>query len=115
MQRGDVVLASAPGADGKPRPHLVIQSDAIAPSVDSVVLCPVTSDLRRAPFRIVLEASSATGLRLPSEVMTDKPVTLPREKLVAVIGAVPAERMEQVDGALMLVLGLGSTSARSPR
>ena len=115
MRRGDLVLASAPGAYGKPRPHLIVQADTVAPAVDSVVLCPVTSDLRRAPFRISVDPAPGTGLRLPSEVMADKPVTLPRDKLVQVTGSLASEDMERVDSALMLVLGLGATPGRSPR
>lgn len=75
-------------------------------SVDSVVLCPVTSDLRHAPFRVPLPPTTQNGLRLPSEVMVDKPVTLPRAKLAGRIGALSSAQMEQVDGALMLLLGL---------
>ena len=115
MRRGDLVLASAPGAYGKPRPHLVVQAEAVASVVDSVVLCPVTSDLRWAPFRVVVEATPDTGLRLPSEIMADKPVTMPREKLTQTIGSLRAADMERVDGALMLVLGLGATAARPSR
>ena len=115
MRRGDLVLASAPGAYGKPRPHLVVQAEAVALAIDSVVLCPVTSDLRQAPFRVMVEPTPDTGLRLPSEVMADKPVTLPRDKLVQIIGSLRAADMERVDGALMLVLGLGARAARLSR
>ena len=115
MRRGDLVLASAPGAYGKPRPHLVVQAEAVASVVDSVVLCPVTSDRQLAPIRVLVAPTPATGQRRPSGVLTDKPVTVPREKLMQTIGSLRAADMERVDGALMLVLGLGATAARPSR
>lgn len=51
MQRGDLVMVSLQGDYGKPRPALVVQSDLLT-DLESVVLCPVTSDLRNAAFRV---------------------------------------------------------------
>jgi len=42
-KRGDLVTVSLSGDYGKPRPALVIQNDLLE-ELDSVVLCPVTSD-----------------------------------------------------------------------
>lgn len=104
-QRGDLVTVSLPGAYGKPRPALVIQSDLLA-ELDSVMLCPITSELKNAAFRVTLEPNQANGLRSLSQVMTDKISTLPRAKVSTPFGRLDDERMKAVDRALLLVTGL---------
>jgi len=104
-QRGDLVTVSLPGAYGKPRPALVIQSDFLA-ELDSVMLCPITSELKNASFRVTLEPNPANGLLAISQVMTDKISTLPRTKVSAPFGQLDDERMKAVDRALLLTIGV---------
>lgn len=104
-QRGDLVTVSLPGDYGKPRPALVVQSDLLA-DLESVVLCPVTSDLRNADFRVTVEANPANGLHTLSQVMVDKLSTLPRSKISAPFGRLDDKRMKLVDRALLLVVGV---------
>ena len=106
MKRGDFVTIAMQGDFGKPRPALVVQSDALT-ELQSVVVCPLTSDASGlGAVRIVIQPSDANGLRRISYVMVDKPGTLPREKVGAVFGSASATEMAEVDKALMLVLGL---------
>lgn len=74
--------------------------------LDSVILCPITSDLRNAAFRVTLEPNPANGLRVLSQVMADKISTLPRAKVSAAFGHLDDERMKAVDRALLLVVGV---------
>jgi mRNA interferase MazF len=104
-QRGDLVTVSLEGDYGKPRPALVIQSDLLT-DLESVVLCPVTSDLRNAAFRVTVEPNPANGLRTLSQVMVDKLATLPRTKISEPIGRLDEARMKTVDRALLLVVGV---------
>jgi len=104
-QRGDLVTVSLPGDYGKPRPALVIQSDLLA-ELESVMLCPITSDLKNAAFRVTLEPNPANGLRTLSQVMTDKISALPRAKVSVPFGRLDDERLKAVDRALLLVTGL---------
>lgn len=105
MRRGDIVLIALPGAYGKPRPALVIQSD-LFDDHPSVTVLPITSDLREAPlFRIGLEPTPENGLRLPSEIMVDKTHTVPRDKIGAPIGRASDADMLRVTRALALFLG----------
>jgi mRNA interferase MazF len=55
MSRGDLVIVAAPGDYGKPRPAVVVHSDAIPESHASVVICQMTSELAEADFRITIE------------------------------------------------------------
>ena len=54
MSRGDVVIVAAPGDYGKPRPAVILQSDAIPESHASLIICPMTSELVEADFRITI-------------------------------------------------------------
>ncbi len=104
-QRGDLVTVSLQGDYGKPRPAVIVQSNLLA-ALDSVVICPVTSELRTAAFRVTVEPTSANGLRALSQVMADKLSTLPRSKISKPFGHLEDERMKAVDRALLLVVGV---------
>ncbi|WP_298292997.1 type II toxin-antitoxin system PemK/MazF family toxin [Thiomonas sp.] len=104
-QRGDLVTVSLQGDYGKPRPALVVQSDLLI-DLDSVVVSPVTSDLRNAAFRVTVEPTPINGLRALSQVMVDKLSTLPRTKLSEPFGRLDGEKMKMVDRALLLVVGV---------
>ena len=49
MARGDIVIVAAPGDYGKPRPAVIVQTDAFPENHASVVVCQLTSDLVDAP------------------------------------------------------------------
>jgi len=93
MRRGDLVTVALQGDLGKPRPALVIQSD-LFDLHPSVVILPVTSELRDAPlFRILVDSTELNGLNKPSQVMVDKPQSITREKVGAVFGRLDDETM----------------------
>jgi mRNA interferase MazF len=104
--RGDVVIVAAPGDHGKPRPAVIVQSDAIPEGHASVVICPMTSELVEADFRITVEPGPETGLRIRSQIMADKPVTVRRERIGQRIGHLAVAEMGRLNAALALVMGL---------
>ena len=105
--RGDLAIAVAPGDYGKPRPVLVLQSDAFGETA-SVIVALITSDQRStaALFRKSITPSEQNGLREPSDVMIDKLLTLPREKLQKTIGHLTSSEMTEITAALALLLGI---------
>lgn len=106
MRRGDLVTITLQGAYDKPRPALVIQSDLFAEH-PSVTILPVTSELRETPlFRILVSPGEQNGLLKPSQVMADKPQTIPREKIGDVFGHLAEEDMLAVSRALAVFLGV---------
>ncbi len=106
MKRGDVVTVALQGDLGKPRPALLIQSD-LFDAHPSVTILPVTSDLRATPlFRIAVNPTEANGLKKPSQVMVDKPQSVAREKIGAVLGHLDDAAMLAVNRALAVFLGL---------
>src|SRR5215472_6472111 len=98
MRRGDLVIVAAPGDYGKPRPAVIVQSNAIPESHGSVVICPMTSGLVEADFRITIEPGPETGLRV--QVMADKPVTIRRERIGRRIGQLRAPDIARLNVAL---------------
>ena len=104
--RGDLVIVAAPGDYGKPRPAVIVQSNAIPVSHASVVICPMTSELVEADFRITIEPGPETGLRVRSQVMADMPVTIRRERIGQRIGQLGAADMARLNVALAFVMGL---------
>lgn len=106
MKRGEVVTIVLPGAYGKPRPALVVQSD-LFDAHSSVTILPVTSELRPAPLlRITVNPTEANGLRKISQVMVDKAQTVPREKVGEIIGKLEDETLVAVNRALAVFLGI---------
>jgi mRNA interferase MazF len=107
MRRGDVVIVAAAGDYGKPRPAVVVQTDAFPDRHESVVVCQMTSDLAEAPtFRVTLDPSSGNGLRVTSQIMADKPVTIRRERIGRDIGRLNSEEITRLNSALAFVTGL---------
>jgi mRNA interferase MazF len=107
VKRGDLVLAVARGEYGKPRPALVVQSDLLNETHSSFLVCLLTTDLLDAPlFRLTVQPSPANGLRQTSQVMVDKLLALPRERVRDRIGALDDATLLAVNRSLALVLGL---------
>ena len=106
MSRGDLVIVAAPGDYGKPRPAVVVQSNAIPERHASVVICPMTSELAEADFRITIEPGREMGLRTRSQVMADKPVTIRRDRIEQRIGQLGGADVARLNVALVFVVGL---------
>jgi mRNA interferase MazF len=108
VTRGEIVVVTARGAyTGKPRPALVVQSDAFNDTHASVTICPITSEIVDATlFRITLPPGSRTGLQVPSQVMTDKLVSVPRTAVTRTIGRCDSDELESVSNAMRRWLDL---------
>ncbi|MBI5323626.1 type II toxin-antitoxin system PemK/MazF family toxin [Bradyrhizobium sp.] len=107
MRRGDLVAVAAAGDYGKPRPAVIVQTDAFPESHASVVVCQLTSELADAPdFRVTIDPGPENGLRFVSQVMADKPVTVRRERIGRRIGRLGSQDMTRLNAALAFVLGL---------
>jgi mRNA interferase MazF len=106
VKRGDTVVIVAQGELGRPRPAVVVQADELTDTT-SVLLCPITSDITESlPVWPVVEADENNGLRVRSQIMTDKMLALPRNRVRRVIGRIDSETSVRLDTALMIVLGL---------
>lgn len=112
IRRGDVwwVDFGVPrgSAPASRRPGVVLQSNPFNDSrIATVVIVAVTSNLRAAgaPGNVALPAGTA-GLTQASVVNVSQLGTLDKAALLERIGALPAERLAQVEAGLRLVVGL---------
>jgi mRNA interferase MazF len=106
MTRGDLVTVALPGDLGKPRPALVIQSDAFA-ETGTVTLLPLSGTLVDAPLlRTTVQPTDANGLRKPSQVMVDKTMSVRRDRLGPPIGRLDDATLLAVTRSLAVFLGI---------
>jgi mRNA interferase MazF len=107
MKRGDVVVVAATGDYGRPRPAVIVQTDAFPDTHTSVVVCQMTSEIVEAPaFRVTIDPSERNGLRARSQIMADKPVTVRRARIAQSIGRLDDGDIQQLNVALAFVMGL---------
>ena len=108
MRRGDIAIVSAPGDYGKPRPAVVVQSNHLNEAgLDSIIVCLITSQSGAAPvFRVGVEPSDNNGLKVPSQIMVDKLLTMRSSRVAKVIGRLNEESLFRLNRTLAFVLGL---------
>ena len=106
MKRGAIVTVAASGYAGKPRPAVILQSDAFD-GTDSVTVCLLTTTAVDAPLiRLPIEPSPSNGLQQPSWLMIDKIVTVRRSQVDQRIGELAAQDMVRLNRAVLVFLGL---------
>ena len=106
MKRGDLVTIAVAGDYGKPRPALVVQADAFS-ELNSITVLRLTSTLQDAPLvRIVVCPTAENHLRAISQVMVDRAISVPRDKVGPSFGKLDDEMMQIVSHALAAFLGL---------
>jgi mRNA interferase MazF len=106
MTRGDIAIV-AYGELGRPRPVVIVQADELGEATMTVVACPITSELTdKLAIRPLVEPDETNALRVQSQIMTDRILAVPRERVRQVIGKVDRQTEDRLDRALLLVLGL---------
>jgi mRNA interferase MazF len=107
VERGSVVVMVAPGDLGKPRPAIVVQAEGFGDNPLSVIVCPISSDIVGTPrLRPIVEPSAKNGLRVRSQIMTDKLIAVRRDRIRQTIGTLEEDLCDKLDRSLLLVLGL---------
>jgi mRNA interferase MazF len=110
MKRGDIVIVSARGDYGKPRPSVVVQSDWFD-ETDSVLVVLMTSvPTDSSTLRLTVEPDPTNKLKTASQIMFDKIMTVNRNKCGKVIGSLDEKAMVAFDHMLALMLGLSYRS-----
>jgi len=107
VKRGDIVLVVVPSELGRPRPGIVVQADDLTTELSTVFVCPISSDVQEnLTLRPIIEAKQSNGLRIRSQIMTDKMVALRKDRVRRTIGQIDKEASEHLDRALLVMLGL---------
>jgi mRNA interferase MazF len=107
VRRGEIVtVAAGSGYGGKPRPAVIVQSDDFAATA-SLTVCLLTSHGVDAPLlRLPLKPDAGNGLTVPSWIMIDKIVTVPRVKIGPQAGALASGDVIRLNRALAVSLGI---------
>ena len=115
MRRGDLVLVRFPhpsGLRGKKRPAVVVQADAYAGVVSTLVVAEVTKNLALAsdPACLFIDTSTpegkATGLVRDSVVSCLVLVTVYADAVAQVLGTLSPTMRQKLDDCLKVALGL---------
>jgi mRNA-degrading endonuclease toxin of MazEF toxin-antitoxin module len=115
MNRGDVILVRFPhpsGLRGKKRPAVVVQSDAYAGVVGTLIVAEVTKNLTMAsdPACLFIDTSTpegrATGLVRDFVVSCLVLMTVYADEVVQVLGTLSPALKQKLDGCLKAALGL---------
>ncbi len=108
MKRGDLIIAAEKGRlSGKPRPWLVVQSDAFNETHGTLSVCMVSSTANnQSLFRVPLTPDAKNGLQEESQVMADVLLTIACRSIDRTIGHVDEQTMYAVDEALRRWLDL---------
>lgn len=111
MRRGEVwTVAGAGDYAGKPRPVVIVQDDSFE-GVDSLIVCPFTSDTTEAPlFRLPVEPTARNGLRATCRLMVDKITAVPKSKMGQGIGSLDAADIVRLNRSMLVFLGLAASS-----
>jgi mRNA interferase MazF len=102
ISRGDIYWVEPDGSQGSvpgvPHPHVVVQDDLFNRSrIHTVVVCALTSNLRRAqePGNVLLEPGEG-NLTRQSVVVVSQVSSILKTQLGALIGTLSEERVEQI-------------------
>ena len=115
MKRGDVYLADLDPSKGSEqagrRPVLVFEDDHLIPATLTVVVIPFTTNLKMQNLpTFVLVPAGEGGLREASVAITHQIRALDKRGLVTWWGNLPAERVAEIERAVLRTLGVRSRS-----
>ena len=112
IRRGDIVIVELDPTQGSEqrgtRPCLVVQNDVGNENAPTTIIVPFTTSFgeRLYPFEVLIPADEC-ALREDSVVVCSQIRTVSIEaRILDNIGAIPPDRMDEVDTALEYSLGL---------
>ena len=106
MTRGDFVTIASQGDFGKPRPALVMQTDAFSEHPSITVLLVSSTWIDAPLLRVGVQPTPENGLQKASQVMVDKAMTIKRDKVGPAFGRLDANAMIEVERCLAVFLGI---------
>lgn len=107
VKRGEIwIVSGGPDYAGKPRPAVIVQ-DKLIGQVDSVTICPLTSDAETiSPSRVPVRPDRGNGLERISQIMVEKISTVNLRKLGRRIGVLDTPDLIALERRLVWYLGL---------
>jgi mRNA interferase MazF len=96
-----VVYCAGPKFFGKERPAVIVQSDKYNQDPASYTVCLLTGDVQTdSAVRVTIEPTKANGLGKVSQVMVDKVMSLPVDRIKNRVGTLNQRQMARIDAAL---------------
>ncbi len=112
-KRGHVIVVNVPFSDHtgiKPRPALVITTDAFHRELPDLIVCPISSQRRyyqrSGPGDCPLREWRAVGLRHPSTVRISKLLAVDKQIIKRIMGFLSPKDLNQVEKGLREALDL---------
>jgi mRNA interferase MazF len=117
VKRGDVYLADLNPSKGSEqagrRPVILFQDDRLIPATLTVMVIPLTSNLRMQKLpTCVLVREGEGGLRQDSVAICHQMRSLDKQGLVEHWGTVPPERLAEVERVVLRTLGVRGQTGR---
>ena len=105
VERGGVYYART--AEGGERPVVVVSSDVLTRALRKPVVCEITSTERERSLPTVVRlAAGEAGLERDSYALCHEIATIGIERFRGELGMLSAERVDEIDRALAVVLDL---------
>ena len=87
------------------RPALIIQNDIGNEKAPTTIVAAISSSVKLYPMNVKVEAKES-GLKKTSMVKTSQILTISKIRLEKKLGKLSKEKMEQIDQAIKLSLGI---------
>ena len=111
-KRGEIYIADLNPAFGreihKKRPVLVISSDVINKNFPTVIMLPFSSIMPLGIGVDTIKVPKKAGLDKDSVILATQIRSIDKSRLVAKVGKLSGEKLEEVEDSLKLVLGMVS-------
>lgn len=86
------------------RPAVIISGNLANKHLNTVIVCPLTSQLKNYRGNLILEPSEENGLSKTSEVMTVHICSVSKERIVKKLGTLEVEDLDVIEEALSKIL-----------
>ena len=110
IKRGDIYYADlnpvVGSEQGERRPVIVVQNNKGNKYSPTIIVTPITGNLRKNPLPTHVRLSRACGLEKDSLALTEQIRAIDRSRLSDYIGSAGNRAMSQIDRALLISVGL---------
>ncbi len=103
MRRAEIWWAELPPPVG-PRPVVILTRNSVIDTIGAVIVGLVTRTARGLPTEV--SVGRAEGLPRPSVANADNLLTVPRQRLIRLMGQFSSEKVRELDRAVKIALGL---------
>jgi mRNA interferase MazF len=113
MKRGEMYRVRRPPGDQKPaRVFVVVSRQPLIDSTFSTVICAPVFTLRHG-LATQVSVSVAEGLKHESAIQCDGLMSLEKTRLTDYVGELNADKLRELDFALLVALGISATARLS--